>query len=244
MNRKIFMERLEQLLQDIQENERVEALQYYEDYFEEAGEENEQQVLIDIGTPEKVAAIIKTSLLENSNETGEFTENGYADPRFVINYEVANKENDKDYSDNQYDNAAKGTAPHRERKYVKEDSEKNIALIIILCILAIPVGLPLLGGAVGAVFGVVGVVIGILAAAAALAIGLTIGGIAVFVIGLFSIFTTPPLGIVSLGVGLILLGVGVLFVLLTVMICGKLIPWLVRGFVSLCSIPFRRKGRV
>lgn len=243
MNRRIFMERLEQLLQDIQENERIEALQYYEDYFEEAGEENEQQVLREIGTPEKVAAIIKTSLLENSNETGEFTETGYADPRFVVNYEVANKDV-KDYSDGQYNSEAKGAAPHRERKYVKEDSERNIALIVILCILAIPVGLPLLGGAIGVVFGAVGIIIGILAAAAALALGLTVGGIAVFAVGLVNVFTTPPLGIVALGVGLILLGAGVLFVLLTVMICGKFIPWLVRGFVALCSIPFRRKGRV
>mgnify|MGYP007010212161 CR=1 FL=1 len=46
MNRKQFMEELRQLLTGISEEERVEALQYYEDYFDDAGAENEQQVRI------------------------------------------------------------------------------------------------------------------------------------------------------------------------------------------------------
>ena len=45
MNRKQFMEELSQLLIGISEEERVEALQYYEDYFDDAGAENEQQVI-------------------------------------------------------------------------------------------------------------------------------------------------------------------------------------------------------
>ena len=41
MNRKEFMERLERLLWNISDSEREEALQYYNDYFDDAGEENE-----------------------------------------------------------------------------------------------------------------------------------------------------------------------------------------------------------
>ena len=37
-------------------------MQYYEDYFDEAGPENEQQVINDLGSPERVAAIIKAGL--------------------------------------------------------------------------------------------------------------------------------------------------------------------------------------
>ena len=44
MNRKQFMEELSQLLIGISEEERVEALQYYEDYFEDAGFEKEQDM--------------------------------------------------------------------------------------------------------------------------------------------------------------------------------------------------------
>ena len=52
MDRKRFLEKLAYLLQDIEDVERDEALQYYEDYFDEAGVENETQVINDLGSPE------------------------------------------------------------------------------------------------------------------------------------------------------------------------------------------------
>lgn len=39
MNRAEFMAELTRLLQNIPENERVEALKYYDEYFNDAGEE-------------------------------------------------------------------------------------------------------------------------------------------------------------------------------------------------------------
>ena len=59
MNRKQFMEQLERLLSDISEAERQEALEYYEGYFDDAGPENEGEVIRELGNPGKVAAIIK-----------------------------------------------------------------------------------------------------------------------------------------------------------------------------------------
>ena len=40
MNRVVFMKQLESLLQNVSPAEREEALQYYNDYFDDAGEEN------------------------------------------------------------------------------------------------------------------------------------------------------------------------------------------------------------
>ena len=51
MSRKEFMERLEKLLWNISDSEREEALQYYNDYFDDAGEENEAEVTEDQGGP-------------------------------------------------------------------------------------------------------------------------------------------------------------------------------------------------
>lgn len=79
MNRKEFMRRLEELLADISENEREEALQYYEDYFDDAGTEREAVVIEELVSPEQVARKIKAGL---SEEDGEFSEEGYRDSRF------------------------------------------------------------------------------------------------------------------------------------------------------------------
>ena len=45
MNRIEFMEALSGLLQDIPEEDRMDALKYYNDYFDDAGAENEKNVI-------------------------------------------------------------------------------------------------------------------------------------------------------------------------------------------------------
>ena len=58
MRRVEFMRELSNLLQDLSDADREEALRYYNDYFEDAGPENEEAVAEELGTPEKVAAMI------------------------------------------------------------------------------------------------------------------------------------------------------------------------------------------
>ena len=82
MSREEYMKQLSILLQDIPENEREEALAYYADYFEEAGEGQERQVAATLGSPEKVAAMIKEGLAGGNPDAGEYTESGYRDERF------------------------------------------------------------------------------------------------------------------------------------------------------------------
>lgn len=62
MNKVEFMRQLECLLQNISEQERQEALQYYGDYFDDAGPENEQAVLEALGNPARVAENIRRDL--------------------------------------------------------------------------------------------------------------------------------------------------------------------------------------
>ena len=45
MNKEQFLKELEDLLQDIDATEREEALNYYRDYFEDAGSEHEQEII-------------------------------------------------------------------------------------------------------------------------------------------------------------------------------------------------------
>ena len=77
MNRAEYMRELSYLLQDVPDEEREEALQYYEDYFDDAGPDKEEQVVAELGRPEKVAAIIREGA-RNGYESldAEYTENG------------------------------------------------------------------------------------------------------------------------------------------------------------------------
>lgn len=76
MNRAEFMRRLTALLQDVPPAEREEALTYYNEYFDDAGEENETGVIAALGSPEELARSIKAGLLDGGN-AGEFTESGF-----------------------------------------------------------------------------------------------------------------------------------------------------------------------
>ena len=62
MNKEQFLKELEDLLQDIDATEREEALNYYRDYFEDAGSEHEQEIIKELESPKKVAQTIKEGL--------------------------------------------------------------------------------------------------------------------------------------------------------------------------------------
>ena len=77
MNRAEFMRRLTELLGDVSPTERDEAIQYYNDYFDDAGEENESGVIASLGTPEELSRTIKAGL-SDGGASGEFTESGFS----------------------------------------------------------------------------------------------------------------------------------------------------------------------
>ena len=76
MSRKEFMEELQVLLGELPAEEREEAIRYYESYFDEAGPEQEQTVLEELGSAGRVATqILRDYRMENSG--GFYTEQGY-----------------------------------------------------------------------------------------------------------------------------------------------------------------------
>lgn len=72
MKRNEFLRQLERLLCDIPENERREAIEYYQNYFEDAGPEKEAQIIEELGSPQEVAASIKRNLFGEDYEDYDF----------------------------------------------------------------------------------------------------------------------------------------------------------------------------
>ena len=61
MTRSEYLTAIATLLQDISVEERKEAMKFYNDYFDEAGDENADQAIEDLGSPEEVARKIRES---------------------------------------------------------------------------------------------------------------------------------------------------------------------------------------
>ena len=62
MNRLEFMKQLARLLDDLPREEKIEILKYYNGYFDDAGTENEAEIIAQLGNPEKVAAEVKAGM--------------------------------------------------------------------------------------------------------------------------------------------------------------------------------------
>ncbi len=213
MNRQEFMTQLERLLWDISENDRQDAIAYYNDYFDEAGVENEAKVTAELGSPGKVAAIIKADLNSSGNEWAEYTENGYKDNRM---------------------NQGENPISKREVGYKEPKGRVKIplVLVIILLIFALPLLLGVGGGLIGLVFGIFGAMIGVIAAVVGGCVSGFVGGIAGLAYGIAKVLFNPTQGLLYIGIGSLALAMGVFLALLILWSIGKWIPALLRIVVN------------
>jgi hypothetical protein len=235
MNRIEFMKQLERLLWDIPEQECRDAIDFYNAYFDDAGPENEAQVIRELGSPGKVAAIIKADLkgASGSETYGEYTEAGYQDDRFTGGSQVPDRTN--------VVRNREGAGQER-RGYQGRHPRTggNLALVIIILILTSPVWIGLAGGILGVLGGLVFGLLGLILGVAAGALGLMVGGGAAVVTGIIRIAAHPAAGLAVSGAGFLMLAIGLLLFVAFLWGMVKLLPMVLRGVVGLCQRLFHR----
>lgn len=249
MSRWEFMRQLESLLSDISPNEREEALQYYNDYFNDAGRENEQEVIAALGSPEQVAKIVKDGLADNP-AMGEFTETGFLNQdaggqNAIIKrprQSEGTKEENMGSTSAAGGNAAAGNADGGQTAAKKDGFPVwAIVLIVIGCIICSPVILGVAGALLGVIVSIFATVLGMVLGFGLAAIILLIVGISLIAGGFGSVFAAPVTAVGLLGGGLICFSLGILFMLLTVFLVGKLIPAICQGIAYVFKKLFGKK---
>lgn len=234
MSMEQFMKELEFLLQDVSDEDKEDALQYYRDYLEEAGPEREAKVLEEFGSPERVAAMIRADLAGNLKDGGEFTDHGYDDERYRDpNYQVAKRFEVPEVMEKKYQEQT----PPRTSKTLK------IILWIVLILVAAPAVLGIGGGAVGLLTGAAGCLIALAVCGGVFTICFLIAGVAVGAWGIVQVFLEPVTGLLFIGIGLLCLGLGLLLLAFSVLFYGKFLPWLIRVIVDGISSLLHRERR-
>lgn len=260
MNRADFMSQLESLLQSIASAEREEAIQYYNDYFDDAGAENEQEVIEALGNPARVAENIKRDL--GGNAEGEAAARKVkASDRVIMKY----GQNDKDsqsasedrnagsyYSDYGrsrqsgkaqntyasgdtycYDRNTSGQAYDPE-KQKKEGGMPVWAIAMLVTVLVF--GSPVIAGValaiLGAVFGLLTGWFGLIFGFGVTALVLLVILVVLVIVGILCLFANPWVGMGMIGGGLICGCIGMVFLMLTVAMAGILTPAIFRGIAS------------
>lgn len=234
MNRAEFMEELEYLLSDIPDGEKSDAIEYYRDYLEEAGTENEEQVIREFGSPERIASIIRSEISGNMKDGGEFTENGYMDERFKDpNYQMAKR---YDYPETVDDHTEDTQGSYETDKRKKENSRAvKITLWIILLIAASPILLGLGSSLAGIVTGILGCLLVLVILVGAMTAVFLVLGFIMALAGIVSMAIHPISGILLFGLGILFLGLGLFALAVSGAFYGKFLPFLFRSMVNIIS---------
>lgn len=224
MTKTEFMQKLNQLLQDISQEEREAAISYYEGYFEDAGEENVDSVIKELGSPERVAKNLKRGL------EGKNFEEDYIDPKdYEGKYEVLKGKPGED--------PQKGTTNDEKAKKSKTSNDTKIVLIIVACVVLWPL-----------VFGVGGSLLGAIVCVLATFVGLTCAGwamllaaLGLFIFGIVCTFHNPALGIFVISCSLIVAAFGLAFVVLTIWLWSYVVPYIFRGIKKVWNSIFHKE---
>lgn len=226
MNRKEYLKKLSELLWDLPKEEREEALEYYENYFEEAGPRKEEEVIRELGNPETVAAMIRDSVRGNEGE-GEYREDGYHNQKYEDSNPMMRKRK-------------------RESWHFKGDRNRNLLLLILIIVLAggwlLPAAAALIFGVGGGLLGLTGGMIGIFFALGGGGIGLLAAGIGTLVAGIVKMFSSLPYGLMIAGGGCLMMAAGLLLVMLWVWLIGSVLPRFLRWIVKMIRKIFGKGG--
>lgn len=248
MTRKEYIDKLEELLRDVPDAEREEALQYYNDYFDDASEDGDDDIIKSLGSPEDLAKSIKDGLSDDGSQ-GMFTEGGYEtgnekkseiDKYAGLNIysEKASKE-DSEYTDGSYKEL--NVIPEE-----KKSSNDHTVLMIVLFIIALPILISIFSTIIGVSAGLIGAIVGIGVALVSCIIALTIVAFVLVVVGVCMI---PKLGLLGglcvVGAGLICAAGGIFSIWLTgafIYLAKKLIPAIFAGIKWVWNKLFTRKS--
>ena len=267
MNRVEFMTELAILLQNIPAEERREAMQYYSDYFDDAGAENEAKILEELGSPEKIAEEVKAGLKSNNDEVHEYRETGYTDTRFESKEMPAeyNADSGTENAESERHNAGAGTynsendgedqyasgkyyycGEENPDKKVPTDAGKifKIVLIILAAIIAIPIVVPVVAGVASALIGILIAAFAVFLVLVVASAAVAISGVSLFVAGLATLLGHFASGLVLAGMGMILTVLGIIATVASVRLCFLVWPAMFKGIVWVCRKLFQRRKAV
>lgn len=237
MNRIEFMTELAALLQDVPEEERRDAMQFYNDYFDDAGEDKEGEVISELESPKKVAQKIKADLLGQQAER-VYTETGCQDSRTDEKNMPARREKAAKNQEYQYG----GDMDNEEKQKPWSNNILKVILIIAIILVGAPIIIPC---AVAIVLVVLACVVSLFAFFFAIVIGfaaIAIAGVVLVCAGIFTVIPEVAVGLALIGTGLILGVIGAIGTVAGVKLCIVVIPGICRGIVWIFSRPFHRRA--
>ena len=214
MNAYEYLQALRAALAVLPDDEIDSAMRYYEDYFLDAGDENAEKVIEQLGPPEQVAEAILRDYTGVARRRPERFEEEKAQ-------------------------TVDGVPLGRDGKPLTRKKGINpwmLACIVPLALIFGPIAVAVIGAIIVAV---VGLIVGVAACVVAVPAATLIGGGALVLFS-FLLWATPASALATLGAGLVVGAVGLLLVLLVIKLCILFVPPIIRGLVALIRWPIEK----
>lgn len=189
MTRQEYMEQLKKYLKRLPKEDYENAIEYFSEYFDEAGLQKEQQVMKELGEPKEAARELLLNLLQESVE------------------------NDQDIVEE------KAAVQPEAASGGKKRSPGKIILLAILVLCASPVSLALLVGVLAVLLAVVITATAVICSLGITSIAATAGGIVTVGFGATLVLKSAAAACMMIGGGFLMAGIGILAGVLTIYIC-------------------------
>ena len=213
-----FLRQLNDMLADVTEEERREAVRYYEEYLRDAGPEQEQQVLAELGSPARVAAIIRANVPGSRAESAQSAPPSGGQPLRIRGLTSGG--------------AADTGAGAAAAAQTAPAGGGRTALWWLLVLVTSPLWLSVLAAVASALIGVIGLFIGLACALLAVIVAGIIcvfAGGALAVMSLSGLAASLPDSLMGLASCLAAMGVGFLLLAAGWAVCGRGLPALFRA---------------
>lgn len=255
MNKAEFLSSLQGELSGLPIEERQAAIKYYEEYFEEAGPEREQEILDELVGPREVAATILKDYSSVPAVANGFCGDEEKNAREAFDKAEQARAGAANARDTEYRSAEYRAEPHVEQPgqakensgYFWESWKLPVWAWVLILVCAAPILLRLLSGVAGLALGILGGLAGLLIGAMALVftgiaaffavgiagIAMVLGGLCTMVVGVVSFVTNPAMGILAIGLGALLASAGLLVSALGFWIAVKIFPRVLRAVIEL-----------
>lgn len=208
MTRNEYMEQLKKYLKRLPKEDYDNAIEYFSEYFDEAGPENEQQVMENLGEPKEAARELLLNLLQESVGDSKDSTGG----KTAVLAEAG-------FTGRSQSTAGQNSAATAHDSAEKKRSPGKIILLAVLVLCASPVSLTLLISALAVLFAVVVVIASVIFSLGVTSVATIAGGIMVAGIGATLILKSAAAACMMVGGGFLIAGAGILIGVFTIYIC-------------------------
>ena len=270
MNRAGFMNQLQRLLADLPATEREEAIQYYNDYFDDAGAENEQSVIDSLGSPKAIADNIKAEIngevIPTSAKAGDHAITKYGQ---IVPTDRKTSESGDDNSEaagsghnggyggaggnggnGGYGGAGGYGNSYTYGGYDAEREKKNklpgwaLILIIIGMVVILPGAFGVLAGIFGVLIGAIATWFGIIVAGVTGTFALLVTALVVLCVSFLIISFSPIAALAVLGIAMLCGSFGLIGLVITIWMIAQATPALFKGAIWLVKAVCQWVGKL